>query len=277
MEGNELFLILPPHEEAKCQPLYLKRNGEMSNEELTAFIYEIEHVNSFFTHENYTLYYDSENLKAFLIPIEILPECYPQKGQLLRRLLANQAEDWRRNCQQKSEETYSHLKITIANDTLCEITKRVSESTHPNTYLLLNHQALKSTENPIKITCNCSEKSISVCDLNLKKLAAWFEQNRIPQRFFNLNPKHGEEGKGAHRSNKGSKVSILMTNKEEATKLLQRALGEDPKTLFFFDSKQKMYIEFKQEHDQTYHGFHLDKEEQDRVPKSILKKIEELL
>ena len=93
---------------------------------------------------------------------------------------------------------------------------------------------------------------------------------------FNLNPKHGENGKGAHPSNNGQKVSILMCCKEEATRLLYKAIGEDPKTLYYFDKQCSQYIEFKRESENIYHGFHLDAEDERRVPRHIKTIIDKL-
>lgn len=99
---------------------------------------------------------------------------------------------------------------------------------------------------------------LEVSKADFKSVLKWYETNRKPQRIFNLNPKHGENGKGAHPGNKGEKVSILMCSKEEAKNMLLKAIGVDLRVLYFFDQVHNQYIEFKCESENTFHGFHLD-------------------
>lgn len=77
----------------------------------------------------------------------------------------------------------------------------------------------------------------------------------------------------AFPSNKGDKVSVLMCGREDVPAMLNMAFGQDSKTLYYYDSKHKKYIEFKQELEQNakivYHAFHLDCSDENRIPSKI--------
>lgn len=167
--------------------------------------------------------------------------------------------------------------MQIQDDTLCEIIKRKHISTDGSTFLLINHNAISCSNRLIRARYDDTVIEIDVSCPEIKDIAGWFERNRRPQRIFNWNPKHGEYGKGAHISNKGDKVSVLMGSRGEARVLLFKAIGMDLKRLYFWDIKYKKYIEFKQESENTYHGFHLDTEDEKRVPTVIQDRIKRLL
>ena len=65
--------------------------------------------------------------------------------------------------------------------------------------------------------------------------------------------------------------------KDEAKNMLVKAIGTDSRVLYFFDKVHKKYIEFKRESDNIYHGFHLDDEDEKRVPEDIKMMIDKLI
>jgi len=136
------------------------------------------------------------------------------------------------------------------------------------------------SNNPLEYSVNGKKTLLEKSSLAIKELARWFEQNRKPKRIFNLNPKHGENGKGAYSSNKGDKVSLLLCSREKAAMLLNKAIGEnlECRVLFFKDVDKDRYIEFRSERANIYHAFHLETEEAERrIPMQIRKKIDKLL
>lgn len=269
MEHSELFLLLPKYEEVTEQPDYIQSKGVMTEDEILKVVESIEEICSFIANENYKGYYDADNVYAFLYSVKILEECYPKTMTLMRRVMSKWGENWRMQKIQKDTETYMYYCLPIKDDTLCEITERKSVSADASTFLLVNLDAFKCSTEFIRTKRNQNEIELDVINFDIKSLSKWFEVNRKPQRIFNLNPKHGENGRGAHPSNNGYKVSVLMCSKEEAKQMLYKAIGDDLKTLYYFDQKNQQYIEFKCEKECVYHGFHLDADDERRVPPHI--------
>lgn len=276
MERTELFLLFPTYIGDNSQPNYINRIDIMLDEELLCYIIEIDKVSKFFIHEKYDGYYDAENVKAFLTPINTLEDCYPKKKTLLRSVLNNFGENWRRNKKQDINDHYFYYSTPIQDDTLCEITKRKNLN-DGWAFLLINHNAFKCKHKFVTTKCDGIEVEVPVSDIVIKNVANWFEYNRKPKREYNWNPKHGEYGAGAHPSNKGDKVSVLMCSNGDANLMLQKAVGIDTKNLFYYDDNFSRYIEFKKEGDNTYHAFHLEPEDESRVPEEVKDKISQLI
>jgi hypothetical protein len=273
MGKSELFLLFPVYKEAQEKPHYIKTVDIMSNEDLEIYISAIDDIIQFFKLENYDGYYDGKNVQEFLLPLEIAEDCYPNMKTRFRLIMGKWGEDWRKNMMQSNMEKYRYFCSEIKDDTLCELTKRKICSIDGSTFLLINHNAISCSDDMVRTKCNDKDFEIDVRNTEIKAIAKWFEANRIPQRIFHLNPKHGENGKGAHSLNKGYKVSILMCSQSEAGILLRKAIGEDLRTLFFFDTTHNQYIEFKRESDNIYHAFHLDKEDEKKIPNSVIEAI----
>lgn len=273
MARSELFLLLPVYKEAQGQPGYVLNTDVPSEDELKETAKKIDETADFFQNENYSGYYDSDNLKGFLLPATIAEDCYPNTATRFRSIMKRWGEDWRREKRQDEEDDYRYYCQKIENDTLCEIIKRNGTDTDGCTFLLVNHNAISCKDDFIRAGYNNESVDINVSRLDFKDIARWFETNRRPQRVFNWNPKHGEFGKGAHPSNGKDKVSVLMGSRGEAGRLLHKAFGLQPGTLYFFDEKYDRYIEFKREGENIYHAFHIAPEDEDRIPDLIKERI----
>lgn len=276
MEHSELFIIFPSYKEVEEKPHYLKFVDVMSMEDISKIVNCLNEMIHFFQNENYDGYYDGKNVQAFLFPFEIAEDYYPNIKTRFRVLMGRWGENWRNDRKHSDTENYYYYHTEIKDDTLCELTKRKKDSADESTFLLINHEAFSCSEDRIKTKCDDEDFEIEVRKAEIKSIAEWFEINRIPQRTFHLNPKHGEFGKGAHPSNKGEKVSVLMCSKGEAGILLKKAIGEDLRTLYFYDAKYNQYIEFKRESENVYHAFHLDKEDEQLIPNNIKDAIKQL-
>lgn len=279
MEHAELFLLLPVYEEATDQSSYVKRVGILEENEYEAVISNLLYMSSFFSYENYEGFYDSKNLQAFIIPVDSLKDCYPKVSTLLRRKINNWGSDWRKFKTISDQDVCKFLGTELVDDILCEIANRHKEKPE-NSYLIVDDNALVSQTDKLEIFFKGKDVAINKSTLEIKPLACWFEGNRRPVRKFHLNPKHGENGKGAHPEHKGDKVSVLLCSREEAEILLNKAVCENAecRVLFFWDADNEKYIEFKCEGNQVFHGFHLDEEDaKSRVSVDVRQKIDKLL
>lgn len=278
MEESQLFLLFPKYEETDTQPHYLKSIGVISEDELGEIITALANVIDHFDYENFNGFYDSGNIQSFVDPLEIMEDCYPNALTRFRSVVHKWGDDWRREIKQGSADNYLYHATPIQNDTFCEISKRKHLFHDEISFLIVHTDAIKCANGIVKISYNGTEIDVDAMTLGIPAIAVWFENNRHPFRRFNLNPKHGENGRGAHRANKGDKVSLLMCTQEEATALLHKAIGKgtDSRTLYFFDKNKCQYIEFKQERDNIYHAFHLDAVDESRIPKIIIDKINKL-
>lgn len=276
MAGSELFLLLPAGRYDSERPFYLRGADAMPKGDLLKIIKGIEDVETFPTTETYSGYYDKENARAFVSYFEDEGD-YPKETTYVMTIINKWGKDWRTSKKQVKGKQYFYLHAPLEDDMLCEIVERKSTSKDDSTYLLINCDAIECHDDVIIVECDGTGCKIDVRRAEIKPIANWLESNRRPQRIFNLNPKHGENGKGAQRLNKGEPVSVLMCSRSEAEALLYKAIGSDPKTLYFFDVNHKQYIEFKREFDNTYHAFHLKKEDENRIPKCIKDGIKLLL
>lgn len=266
----ELFVLFPISETYdKPYPLYIKSYNQL-NDDPRCHISNIVNLCEFISHENYNGYYDSFNIKAFLMPLDTLDDCYPSIITLLRKIFL-QWDDWRESMFQIKDDKYYFLHTEIHDDTLCEIAKRSCMFPN-NSILLINNNAINFHDETISLESEFNISEIHQCNCEIMELAKWFEINRKPKRYFNLNPKHGENGKGNFPS-----ASPLLCSRMDASVMLNKAVGEKfNDKLFFYDNTHKKYIEFRYENTpkNTYHAYHIEEE---NVPKSILRKIKLLL
>lgn len=269
MEHSEMFLLLPKYEEAEGQPDYLNAKSIMTEHDILKVIDNIDEICTFIAYENYEGYYDAKNISAFLYPAQVAEDCYPNILTRMRIVMNKWGENWRTSAIQKDTENYMYYSFPIKDDTLCEMIERKAAATDDSTFLLVNQDAFPCSTPTIKTKRNQEEVELDVKTADIKSVSKWYETNRKPQRRFHLSPKHGENGKGAHPDNKGEKVSVLMCSRDEAEDMLLKAMGTEPRTLFFFDAVHQQYIEFKRESDHVYHGFHLDATDEKRVPEHI--------
>ncbi|MBF0553684.1 MAG: hypothetical protein HQK96_03920 [Nitrospirae bacterium] len=215
-------------------------------------------------------YYDENNARNFL-------ECY--KGDekkysinqlsFLRKIVYNNLENWRDDSKQSPDKEYKLFnKSTIKNHTFCEMSQRIVNIREIN-YALLNHYAcsIDTDEIPVTIEGGATVKVFNLQTKNSGSLAKWLVNTIIQKRIFNLNPKHGENGRGNQ-----PRQAVLECSKENAQDLLNTAIGGSGNKLFNYDKTHDKYIVFMDEKhnecEKSYHGYHVDLNSTD-VPQSI--------
>jgi len=224
--------------------------------------------------------YDAENIKQFQQQLNGLDKEFISLQYAFYILLSN-AENFRdysktaTNCLYFIWDFNQFTGIQISGEisTLAEIAEEKQQDENKK-WVLIHHDGIHLNRSIIPIIKNgFGEKCpIFICIQHVKnstELENWMIQNRQP-RLFNLNPKHGENSKGA-KANKGEKVSVLLCNKQYAQELLNSAIGDKriSKKLFNFDNEFQKYIVFEDENtpNNTYHAYHIDNE--NKVPQNI--------
>ncbi|MFI3306502.1 MAG: hypothetical protein R3Y68_08340 [Rikenellaceae bacterium] len=272
MRGKvELYILFPKHDSVgnvdkykiiNCCPL-------KDSDELDQYIRAIDTALQFIDHEEYDGFYDTENISDFLAPITTLgEEYYPQSKRYLTTILKN-FEQYDNTLNGRE-----HIRVNnveIGDDMICEVAKR-SFAAEYNRHLILNHEAISSRN--IVAEYSGETKAIGNCKIrDIDELYQWFNKNRLPERQYNHNPKHGENGRGNQVGE-----SVLMCSQAVAKELLQNALGcsYESKHLFLFDVVHKCIIEFRNENtaNNSYHAFHTSNVS--RIPKSVVDKIKQV-
>ena len=288
-ECCEIFLLLPAcsnctQEEIFILPNYwvsTEYNEDKHNKDLQTLYDTI----NFLANDNCKIYYDKDNLKLFFNhTVDNNENAYPRnsKFQVARNIILKHCVYWKQNTCQEQGDIYNYEGyFSIENDMLCEIAKRVMLSEGNSNYLLCCDDILHQLHgNMVNIHLNGIKQSFDRLRFDLKEISIWISEKRIPQRIFNPNPKHGINSKGSYFTSKGNKVSKLECSVEEAEILLKKAICDDnssKKILYFYDESRKKYIKFMCEINDQYHGFHLDKEEEDKIPKEIKNTIKIIL
>jgi len=241
-----------------------------------------------FREKNAFLFYDGQNISGFLENFQPFSDEYlTNPTEVMRDLLSN-ADNWRDN---PAPDVYCSNFIlhgqklhAITDHTLSEIAERKSQ-TRTEGFLLFNFYAATFIHEEISIIKYLADEHLALLLPSVsyaneeKQIYQWLLKNRL-LRNFNLNPKHGENGKGGHQKSRGNNVSLLHCSKERAQKLLYAAIGDHRKTkdLFNFDAAVQKFIVFKYEGDtpqNQYHGFHLDNQnEVSDTFKAILYKVQ---
>lgn len=250
------------------------------NDELRKQMSELSDFISFFKGQESELLYDGKNIEAFLFPVNELPDYYPSIPRTMRIVLKG-LENWRNNRISAKETPYTCEYQTLNDEIRTEILERIKRNTSDE-YIIAYHLTGYKPQTWI-IESEDSKEKIESLRLYIPNLFDWEAKHHKPIRNYNHNPKHGENGVGAHPANKGEDVSILLCSQDHAAELLQFAIGTDGfDTLYFFDEDHEKYIEFKAETKsanlpensptRNYHSYHI--EDVNRVPKEIAGKIE---
>lgn len=266
-ETCQLFFIFPEYEEVDKTSPCIREFTLPAPDEVMAYIDVIDSMEQRGRAEHYLLYYDSKNIRNFLYPVYQLEEYYPSVELTLLNSLQRFAENWREEPIQDGVVNYKLFQAPVTDDSFCEICERKYQSdieTSNSTYAIINHSALEEVSTAA-MHRNLHQVDIPILEATIEKIESWLQVNRRPTRVYNWNPKHGENGIGAHMEHKNDPVAILYCSIEHAKKLLHKALGEDNEIgpLYAWDEDFKRYMEFKREskHSIVFHSYHLENDD----------------
>lgn len=281
---TEIFYLFPEYidtDHLSSAPYINNINFDYS-EACPECVKEFIHLLSFFSYERHiSKYYDKMNLDGMLFPYD---EFFPDiEIQVLTALRDYDVLDWRNDFGEGNDEI-EWRGNNILNDT-CAL---VYDRSQINTPDLLIHATLFSVENAIECESKtfCFKKeginySLSL-QTTLKDLHAWLSENRIPQRQYKYNPKHGENGinDNSHLPD-GTPAALLECNGIQAQQMLCKAIGDIDidNNLWYFDHERKkiIYFEFQNENPQNeYHCYHLSPGDKryDKVNLNLLRQIQ---
>jgi len=266
MRTVEIFILFPEKEDAIDRSLYL--SPKSPEKSLESYIQVFQQMYSFFVHENYLGFYDSHNISRFLSNNNHEEEDYPYPKVLLKKIVSVFGEDWRDNPVNVGHK-FTLGDLPIENDTLCEIAVRILENKDTNR-LLINNHAYENASDFIQL-CDSAKKTITFSQhpCEIPQIHKWFVCYRQPQRIYNHNPKHGENGVGSWKG-----AAVLLCSKKEAERLLMSAIGsENSKYLYFFDKINKKYIKFYSEGNIPQNSYHCHHLYDNEVPDYIKEKL----
>lgn len=256
-------------------------SGDLPNDEsIGGFIKKLKAFIDFFSDEECGLLYDAKNVSAYTYAMRVLPECYPGRERSLRTVLKG-VENWRVNRASVENEEYVMDRSNVKDEMRTEIASRMA-SNHENCYLLtVGFPDYVAKE--WKLSKGGNNYCIDSAPLSIKEAFEWLSLHHFPQRVYNWNPKHGENGQGAHPEHDGEKVSVLLCSREHAGQIMQKAIGIPfYDRLYCYDIEYSKYMEYKAEckHEhlpvnavsRKYHSYHLESDND--IPNRVKKKLE---
>lgn len=281
---TEVFFLFPEYceLEREASAPYIHRMEYNYEEERPKFIEEFRQMLLFFRYEhNVTKYYDKKNLDGVLYPYQELE--YPNVCNGVRAIMRDRdVLNWR-DVLDKEDSVIEWHGMQVKDDTCA----KVYERSQIDTPEMLVHATLFSIEDAIEsdgmefvFKQNNSNCSFSYCTTQ-RDLYTWLCYNRLPQRHYKYDSKHGENGiNDGTRLPDGTPAAILYCSGEHAQELLCKAVGDvdiDENVWYYDVENQKIiYFEYQNANPQNeYHGFHLSPGDKryDKVNIDLLRQI----
>lgn len=268
---NELIVFL---EDLKKN--YIVENAD--NQSIDLFLKRLENQIAVFYRSKETVFYHKEDIKKFCSYFSYDETYFLSLQEKLYEILKNaRAYDYStpptHHTRYYRWDYCSEEVKRLENNVLAEITERQSRK-EPNKHfvLLVPSHAHPYTCKKFITTFKDNNEEVPYFEridyvVDVTSAEEWLKKKRFPRKM-NKNPKHGENGKDAHITNKGNKVSLLLCSIAEAQTLLDDAFEDknlDEKKVFNYDVEKKAFIVFFCEGlfeaeipYYQYHGFHLD-------------------
>lgn len=281
MAENVIALILPEYDDEGnvITSDDWKQNFLMDDVEVGKHIKELALFVDFFSDENCRMVYDVKNVSAFSYALRMLPECYPSRHRQLQTAL-NKAVNWRSYRVSREDVEYSVNYVIVRDEIRCEMAALIAKDTHNSCIVVVHIPDYK--RQLWKLTRNGQEYEINSYPTDISEVFSWLTNHHKPARVYNWNPKHGENGWGAHKKHAGEDVSVLLCSREHASELLQKAIGPCKwDLLYVYDMECGKFMEYKAEckyknvdpsaTERVYHSYHINSE--DIIPNRVIKKM----
>lgn len=295
MDKTSLFIIFQEYADSSSHATspIIKSHDKIDEERdcnyFKTFLDDIE----FFRYEVIDRFYDSNNLNAALYPYKILEEEYKQDGEypnialtVVSSLKAYGFEDTRQYDDIGNGKEYLFHNIDVTNTIIGKAAMENGhididchqQECHHISVLLQKESIDQSLVSNCELNSKRGKKHINIVS-SLEELYEWLCENRLPQRIYIYNPKHGDSGHKAQTLPKGKKAAQLETDQKTTQQLLNKAIGTDTHSaLWYYDEERKKYIYFENQNEirLAFHAYHLKpgEENYDNIDRDKLSKIE---
>lgn len=273
-----LYLLLPEYQDpgnTYATHPFLATTNLPEDSLLAAYLTKLTVIVSYLKDENVTIQYDVKNLAAFLYPINLMPDVYPNKRRYQLELVEKRMRSWRTHSVQKTTGNFEFLGQPTDDNTLSEIAKLQYNNrlTHC-VYAVINHKALNhvnSVRERICVKCYDNSKSFVVLKADVVTILNWLKEKEVIKRVYLPNSdKHGTAGKGGSQA---SNVSPLLCQNWEAKKMMKKAF-RCGKHLYYYDANRQKFIRFMSGNNNTYHPYHIiSKQDETKYIKPIVKDV----
>ena len=254
MKYTSLFVLFKEYPDGGGTSFPLLKIGTdfSDREDVKKYLSHILSNLKFFDYEICGRFFAAENVKR-IIPLSYVKE--RRVPSLMTMLLANLKQCGFRPVQVGTKTVFKYHGVDLQKCILNEMAESLSEKgCHA---VLWSFDAIDSESGILPLKSNYNQSiEIRVVE-NVEELYRWFCENRLPQRHFDLNHKHGENGKGAWPG-----AAPLLCNRYEAQELLNKAVGKTKDgACWLYDANNRAFIYFENENQNppTFHGYHVNK------------------
>lgn len=224
---------------------------------------EIMDVVDFFDYERIDYYYDSKNLQGLYYPNDVLDE-YPFVDTMVRSSITQMGmENWREAFGEKNLRANWNGN-DLNNDTCIFAHSRScinNEREEVHATILSSGDAMVLVDSSISITNAIGDIIAMDVQTSVPDMYKWLCVNRIPQRRFDVNDKHGENGVGARSIPHKGLAGLLLCYRTEAQELLEKAIGKGKESdLWYYDTRKNEFIYFENQYESpqpAFHGYHV--------------------
>lgn len=225
---------------------------------MTAYLAKLSVAVYYLKDEDVTMYYDVKNLAAFLYPVRLMPDIYPNKRLYQLALIEKRMQSWNSQSEQQATDRFVYRNQQTEDNTLCEIARRQYNNQLARcVYAVMNHGALNhrlGNRERVYVECNGKSKTFWVVKADVGILLNWLKEKGVVKRKYLPNSdKHGTAGLGGSQA---SNVSPLLCQNWEAKKMMKKAFRYG-KNLYYYDANHQKYIRFMSGNNNTYHPYHI--------------------
>lgn len=219
----------------------------------------------YFQYEHRIVLYDRQNLESLLYPAGLLKEEYPGlKRTILAKIRDRGFSDWKDHEVKKNGISYFLENETdVTNDMLGDMATR--QNSCGISCILVQDGAIGAIKGFIILYGSDKTKSCLTTSCDIGTIHKWFSKNRLPERTYHFNPKHGDANHPSQyyidRHGNRRRAAQLLTNTDDTKELLKYAVGKDQTSeLWYYDTTNGCFIYFENEGatpQLEFHAYHL--------------------
>lgn len=263
--STEVYILFPEYSDVyrKMSAPYVKGYTFDFEPYSPPGVKEIMDVIDFFDYERIDYYYDSKNLDGLYYPNEILDE-YPFIDTMIRSTITQMdIKDWR-TIFKEDDSTFIWQGNALRGDTCAFVHSREnldSESVKVHATMLSSEDAMILEDKKIIMTREYGEEIHVAVQTSIEDMYKWICINRLPQRRFDVDDKHGENGVGARSIPGKGTAGKLLCFRTHAQELLVNAIGKGRESdLWYYDFQHEAVLYFENQYEivqPAFHGYHV--------------------